>query len=158
VCDNCPVDYNPFQEEVDSDGLGDACDNCPSKPNGPNGGTCISGSIGNACTVPGENTSECGDYGFCSMDQEDSYPPQKNSCGDACDCEGNFDYDGDVDVTDAIKFKTDYGRKNCNVSPVCKGDFTCDKDVDVSDAILFKKDYGRKNCPTCAVGEWCEYP
>ena len=26
--DNCPVDYNPSQVDIDLDGLGDACDNC----------------------------------------------------------------------------------------------------------------------------------
>lgn len=26
VCDNCPNDYNPLQEDTDSNGVGDACE------------------------------------------------------------------------------------------------------------------------------------
>ena len=35
-------------------------------------------------------------------DQEDTYPPRGNGIGDACECEGDFDCDGDVDGWDAF--------------------------------------------------------
>ena len=101
------------------------------------------------------------------MNQEDSYPPSGNVCGDACECEGNFnpDEDDDVDGSDAAIFKTDFGRGGydspCTGSEPCNGDFDCDTDVDGSDASLFKSDYGRSlynsPCPACEVGEWCNY-
>ena len=37
--------------------------------------------------------------------QEDTSPPGGNGCGDACECEGNFDGDDDVDGSDAQAFK-----------------------------------------------------
>ena len=62
-------------------------DNCSDMPNGPYLGTCTSGKIGSTCIAD----AACGVNGFCSMNQEDTYPPQGNAIGDACDCEGNFD-------------------------------------------------------------------
>ncbi len=95
--------------------------------------------------------------------QEDSYPPQGNSIGDGCDCEGNFNCDGDVDGSDASTFKADFGRSLvlnpcANESP-CDGDFNCDGDEDGVDAALFKQDFGRSAiqnpCPACVSGGWC---
>jgi len=98
--------------------------------------------------------------------QEDTMPPGGNGCGDACECEGNFDGDSDCDGTDATLFKADFGRSPflnpCNIDPVCNGNFDCDLDVDGGDASTFKEDFGRslfKNpCPDCAVADWCASP
>lgn len=98
--------------------------------------------------------------------QADTYPPDGNEIGDACDCEGNFTCDADVDGSDASTFKTDFGRSTilhpCIAGDTCNGDFSCDGDVDGSDASLFKQDFGRSSiqntCPACvAVVEWCSY-
>jgi hypothetical protein len=102
------------------------------------------------------------------MNQEDTFPPQGNGIGDACDCEGNFSCaeDQDVDGSDAALFKGDFGRSimvhPCIVGDTCNGDFTCDGDVDGTDASLFKADFGRSSilnpCPACGEGgEWCGY-
>jgi len=88
-------------------------------------------------------------------DQEDTYPPQTNDCGDVCECETDFDTDGDVDGTDAYNFKVDFGRSDCATSPPCLRDHECDADVDGSDAYKFKVDFGRADCPVCTFS--CSY-
>jgi hypothetical protein len=98
--------------------------------------------------------------------QEDTYPPQGNGIGDACDCEADFDCDGDVDAFDIDTFLTDFGRGSylnpCASGNPCNGDFSCDGDVDAFDIDTFLTDFGRNSyvnpCPACVVGDWCAYP
>jgi hypothetical protein len=81
LLDNCPGDFNFFQDDLDLDGAGDVCDNCPEAPNGPDGGTCTAGDpdlIAAFC----EFDSDCGSGGFCSLDQDDY---NTDGLGDACD-------------------------------------------------------------------------
>jgi len=174
ICDNCPTDDNPDQANWDDDGFGDACedsdsdglfdneDNCPGYQNWVLGGTCIYGTVGKSCM----SFSDCGVGGVCSKDQEDTYPLGGNNCGDACECEGNFDDDKDVDGTDASVFKQHFGRNillnPCTNALPCNGDFECDKDVDGTDAAKFKEDFGRSDlrrpCHICPTYPWCVYP
>jgi len=133
ACDNCPDLANETQEDSDTDGIGDVCDNCPD------------------------------DY---NPEQDDNYPPDGNDCGDACECEGNFDNDQDCDGSDAATFKLDFGRSifkdPCTNEISCNGDFACDGDVDGTDAAQFKLDFGRSPfsnpCPICPTDPWCTYP
>ena len=109
-----------------------------------------------------DNEDNCpDDY---NPNQDDSYPPQTNNCGDTCECEGNFDNDDNQDGSDAALFKLDFGRCNycnnpCSSSNPCNGDFNCDYDVDGSDAAIFKEDFGRNQynspCPSCPTDPWC---
>ena len=100
-----------------------------------------------------------------NLNQVDTYPPEGNDIGDVCDCEGNFDCDSDCDGSDAVLFKTDFGRSSfntpCESNNICNGDFDCDNDCDGVDAALFKQDFGRGQlnnpCPLCIVGVWCVY-
>ena len=94
--------------------------------------------------------------------QEDSYPPGGNDCGDACECEGNFDGDLNQDADDASIFQIDFGRTDCTNSTPCNGDFDCDGNVDEDDQTIFLSDFGRSEynmnpCPTCATEPWCVY-
>jgi hypothetical protein len=135
ACDPDPDDPdNPVaMVDPDSDGIADACDNCPVVSN---------------------------------HDQEDTCPPGGNGIGDACECEGDFACDDDVDGSDASAFKVDFGRSvmvhPCIDGDTCNGDFSCDGDVDGTDASLFKQDFGRSSmqnpCPACTAGVvWCMY-
>ncbi len=117
-----------------------------------------------------DNDTVCGDIDNCplkaNLQQDDTFPPDGNSCGDACECEGNFDNDGDQDGTDAANFKLDFGRSTfftpCINEDHCDGDFDCDADVDGTDAAKFKEDFGRSPfsnpCPYCPTDPWCVYP
>ena len=48
MCDICPADYDPGQEDGDEDGIGNACDNCPEIFN-PNQTDRNENSIGDIC-------------------------------------------------------------------------------------------------------------
>ena len=148
--------------DQDGDGISNALDNCPATPNGTALGTCEQSTIGETCT----GNQDCGGDGICSMNQEDTYPPDGNNCGDACECEGNFDGDQNQDGTDAFIFKEDFGRgayeNPCTNEIPCQADFDCDQDSDGSDAFIFKEDFGRSTyenpCPDCVTLPWCVYP
>ncbi len=134
--------------DSDSDGLIDYRDNCPQTPNGPNGGTCTSGSTGAPCTTPGDNTSECGPDGFCSMDQEDG---DSDQVGDVCDsCTDTADFDNYC-LDDVCPTVFDPNQRDsyppdgnaCGDGCECEGNFDNDQDCDGTDAATFKLDFGR---------------
>ena len=157
--DSCTFTPNPGQEdEGDSDGAGDVCDNCPVHPNAALIGTCVKQHnptlvlvIGGDCVADEECT---GPSEFCDLLQLDS---NSNGQGDICECEGNFNCDDDVDGSDAIIFKEEFGRSPffnpCTEENPCPADFDQDGDVDGSDALKFKEDFGRSEfdnpCPPC---------
>ena len=145
ICDESKDSCIDCLADLDCDGI---CDPGNSEPN---------------CT----GTDNCPT--FSNPLQHDSYPPGGNGCGDACECEGNFnpDVDDDVDGSDGAIFKADFGRNEYNgpcesAGNPCHGDFECDGDVDGTDASIFKADFGRNEyfypCPSCPTDPWCNYP
>jgi hypothetical protein len=99
--------------------------------------------------------------------QEDTYPPQGNGIGDACDCVGNFNCDSNVDANDVGDLLSDFGRSiynnPCTNASPCNGDFLCDGDVDADDVTEFLENFGRslfhRPCPVCDPAvPWCVYP
>ena len=88
--DNCPADYNPTQNDADSDGIGDLCDDCPADPDNDVDGDLVCGDVDNCPTI-------------ANAGQEDA---DGDGVGDACCCtlRGNVDHTGGemVDITDLI--------------------------------------------------------
>ncbi len=115
----------------DWDGTGNAEDNCPYKPNGPNNGICTAGeNTGDNCT----DNATCGTGGFCSMNQEDS---DNDTLGDVCD---NCPYHANPNQTDT---DNDTIGDACDICP-----FYPENDAD-GDGICGQID----NCPYTPNGQ-----
>ncbi len=88
--------------DADSDGVYDASDNCPETPNGPVLGSCVNG--GNATC---DSDADCGESGFCGMDQQDF---DIDGVGDACDlCQCISCTEGTQPGVDYYGFNDKYG-------------------------------------------------
>jgi hypothetical protein len=93
VCDNCPDDYNPYQEDADCDGAGDLCDNCPVIYNDmqeDSDGDLVGDYCDNCFLYPNEDQADL-DFDVVG-DVCDNCPEDVNS--DQAD--GDEDYIGDV--------------------------------------------------------------
>jgi len=108
--------YPVTQPDFDHDGISGTDDNCPTKPNGPNLGTCLPGSdkAGTVCSSDADCVVGCSSNGWCGKNQEDA---DGDGAGDVCDncpsaCNSqqlDADTDGLGDVCD-----TDPGCGGCS--------------------------------------------
>jgi len=90
--DNCPLGFNPQQEDGDGDGFGDLCDNCPAMANADQADSDFDG-LGDVCDpCPDTAFNDADGDGVCYADEtcEDVANPDQtdtdgDGVGDACD-------------------------------------------------------------------------
>jgi len=135
VCDNCPDTVNPGQEDLDGDDAGDVCDpdddgdgvvdgedNCPINANGDQADS-DGDSVGDACDAcPGTLPGIAVDASGCALNV----------------AAGDFDRDGDVDLTDFAHLQGCLSGTAPQSDPDClDARLDGDNDVDSTDFYLF---------------------
>lgn len=140
ACDNCPLRFNPAQEDLDGDGAGDACDPC----------TDVDGDgFGN----PGFSANTCG-ADNCPFEPN---PTQADSdgdgFGDACDncptaanpTQSDGDFDGSGDACDACSGFSDAADADGDGLPDA-----CDRCTSGVDTVKAKLAFLKLNLPGAA--------
>lgn len=125
ACDNCPTAANPGQEDVDSDGTGDVCDNCSTVSN-PDQADNDGDGLGDACDPDDDNDGVPDASDNCQF----NYNPEQedrdlDGIGDVCDPDN--DNDGVLDKTDNCRLVSNPDQADSNMNGV--GDYCDDSDV-----------------------------
>lgn len=147
-----PVIFTVLCMDMDSDGVADDIDNCPDTPNGPDSGTCSEGTYkGDPCTTAGENESECGTGGFCSMNQEDV---DEDDIGDVCD---NCPYIANSDQTDSDEDGVGDVCDNCpDISNIDQADTDEDGIGDICDNCINDSNPDQTDSDGDSIGNVCD--
>jgi len=145
----CPLDTCPNDQynDIDDDGVCGDIDKCPSKPNGPDKGTCVrvTGGVVIGSTISCTGSAECGENEYCQKEQGDC---NFNGIGDACECYADIDgsTSGKVDAFDLLKIKQEFNRTGCTPE-TCQADLNGDGKVDSFDLLIMKVQFGKIGCP-----------
>jgi hypothetical protein len=84
ACDNCPMHYNPYQENSDQDEQGDACDNCPEIDNSDQADTDGNG-VGDVCDDVDGDLVLFLDDNCPQVSNPDQLDQDTDGVGDDCD-------------------------------------------------------------------------
>ncbi len=145
--DNCPLTYNPLQEDYDGDLIGDSCDLCTDSDNDGYGdpgfpiNTC---DVDNCPTTYNPNQEDYdGDSVGDSCDNciytynPDQADSDSDGIGDACDwiC-GDADASGAVDIDDVVYLIQYIFASGPAPQPIESGDADCSGSIDIDDAVF----------------------
>ncbi|MEW6027456.1 MAG: LamG-like jellyroll fold domain-containing protein [Planctomycetota bacterium] len=115
--DNCPLTYNPDQNDLDADGVGNNCDNCLTTPN-PQQFNSDTDALGDKC-------DNCPQH-----DNPAQIDTDTDGIGDDCECwAANLDDVDPVNLIDLAMIEQNWGQSG----PAIAGDTNYDESVDILD-------------------------
>jgi hypothetical protein len=163
VCDNCPNDLNPGQEDDDLDGLGNVCDACPMDQENDSDGDTLCGD-GDVCPFDPNNDTDgdgvCGNVDNCP---NNANPTQldvdANGIGDACQANATCADALDNDKDGFIDHPSDPGCSGPADTSETDPALPCDDGIDNdADALIDFKAAGGSSDPGCGGDSPTENP